>query len=634
MIHTKENLRRDRGALANALREAGAEFSGAGVKCPFHEDRHASGSIHQDAAGVWRFKCHTAACGFAGDVFDVVARHTGKPVEDQLREAADRSSAPTRKPPAAKPRLFPDVPAIVAAVRTYATVESVHAYADPDTKAPGLIVLRLREADGGKKFTQYQPNPGGGFILGAPPKPWPLYNRTRMRTVDEVVVVEGEKCVEALAAAGVVATTSPCGAGKAEFADWRPLAGKTVYLWPDADPPDPKTGKRTGIAHMADVAAELEKLRPAPRIFTVDCDALNLPPKGDAVDFLATMPEGEGKAAAVWDTLREVSAGTGAGAELSGLVEDTITGARRAIDWPWRSLSRQSKALFPGTTTLICGDPGSAKSFLMLEAFWKWHEDGIPIALYELEDPRPNHMLRVLAQMSGRAKLTDDGWIRENGAEARRIVAEHLSRLESFGAAVTSATEDQPTMEDMAEWVERKCADGCKIIGIDPITYAASSDTPWADDRKFLWRAKNAIERSGARLIIVTHPRKGSGAGKGAATMDDVSGGAAYTRHAQTVLWLGRKETPEEENIYIPSADTTMMIEVDRVIRINKARNGPGTGARIGFNFDPESLTFEEVGLIKKDPKKKRGATIPDPFGAPKAPRVSPPPEFDVENLP
>jgi hypothetical protein len=625
----KDNERRSRQRLEMALSDAGAELRGAAAKCPFHEDRSASGSIHQDEAGVWRFRCHAASCGFSGDVFDVRARHTGQTVEDQLREIARRedSPRPNARHAADRPkRVFATLDDIARAASHMGTVEAVHAYANPDTGAVEYAVARVREPGGRKVFHPYHPVPGG-FSLGAPPKPWPLYNRTRLRTVDEVIVVEGEKCVEALAAVGVVATTSPAGAGKGEYADWSPLAGKTVHLWPDADPPDPKTGKRTGVEHMDAVAKILESLVPPAVVYRVDCDALGLPPKGDVCDYLDRLPSDDDRAEAVRDVLRQAAHATGPAAELGTLIEETISGERRSLDWPWPNLSKLAKSLFPGTTTLLCGDPGSAKSFMMLEAFWRWHEAGLKVALYELEDPRPEHMLRVLAQMSRTSDVVDDGWARENPSTLRRIFAEHEQRLASFGRVVTSATGDQPTLDDLADWVTARCAEGCQIIGIDPVTYAASSDKPWNDDKRFLWRAKCAIERTGARLILVTHPKKGAGGERGAMSMDDASGGAAYPRHAQSMFWLTRKDEPEDATIHTPVGN--MVRPIDRIVRILKGRKGRGTGLSIGYTFDPGSLTFDEEGVIVKPPVKRRTAA------AGPSPRVQPMQDpFNVEDLP
>jgi 5S rRNA maturation endonuclease (ribonuclease M5) len=68
------------------------------------------------------------------------------------------------------------------------------------------------------------------------PEPRPLYNLPAVAASDAVVLVEGEKCADALRKFGIVATTAMGGAATAiDKTDWTPLAGKTVAVWPDHD---------------------------------------------------------------------------------------------------------------------------------------------------------------------------------------------------------------------------------------------------------------------------------------------------------------------------------------------------------------------------------------------------------------
>lgn len=73
----------------------------------------------------------------------------------------------------------------------------------------------------------------------AMPAPRPLYNlpELRSRPGDPVIVVEGEKKVEALRALApqYVGVAWPGGAAAWRKVDWSPLAGRTVLCWPDAD---------------------------------------------------------------------------------------------------------------------------------------------------------------------------------------------------------------------------------------------------------------------------------------------------------------------------------------------------------------------------------------------------------------
>ncbi|MFC3053226.1 DUF3987 domain-containing protein [Kordiimonas pumila] len=55
-----------------------------------------------------------------------------------------------------------------------------------------------------------------------------------------VILVEGEKCVDALSKLGFLATTSMGGSNAAHFTDWSPLRGRDIIIWPDNDEPGQK----------------------------------------------------------------------------------------------------------------------------------------------------------------------------------------------------------------------------------------------------------------------------------------------------------------------------------------------------------------------------------------------------------
>ena len=103
-------------------------------------------------------------------------------------------------------------------------------------------------ADGGLIGCVYRYDPPGGKKTFRPwdatrqkwgdPTPWPLYNQPGIAQADTVVLVEGEKCADALIQADICATTAMHGAGataKTAKTDWSPLKGKQVVVWPDRD---------------------------------------------------------------------------------------------------------------------------------------------------------------------------------------------------------------------------------------------------------------------------------------------------------------------------------------------------------------------------------------------------------------
>lgn len=570
--HSKE-------ALVAELLEAGGGVQGNAVRCPFHQDHHASGGLYEKD-GIWRYQCHSTGCGFSGDVFDVRAKRTGQPLGDLLpREGGEVARPPQhRQDP---PKVYSTLDEMAATFGD--RFQQRYVYTDPATERADLIVFRYRR-NGGKAFAQAHPVVGG-FAFGAPEKPWPVYNRARLRAAESVVVVEGEKCVHALHEVGIIATTSPCGAGKAQHADWGPLAGRKVCLWPDND--------EAGAKHMDDVERCLEQLDPAPTVSRLDPAGLALPCKGDVVDLLALVDADEDTTRAAVEVILEDAAPVGASREVGELLEATISGERRAIPWPWPRLGDLTKALLPGTITLLCGGPGVVKSLAMLQAAAFWHAKGIKVAMFQLEDDRDFALYRVLAQRVGDSALLDDEHVAAHPDQVRAAFAEHRDFLDGFGRCIWDAPDRQPTLEDLAKWTRERCQAGARVVVIDPVSVAARGQQPWEDDTRFLVAVKGVVREHGASLVLVTHPRKGQ-QGPG---LDELAGGAAYQRLSQTVLWLERfKQT---KAVSVASMGGFIDVRCNRTLHICKARNGKGHGARLAVHFDGRTLQLEERGIIR-----------------------------------
>ena len=110
--------------------------------------------------------------------------------------------------------------------------------------APIGAVARFDLPDGGKEvlpLTCWDDGGGARWRWQSWPEPRPLYGLDWLaqRLAAPVLLVEGEKAAEA--AQNIfpdhIAVTSPGGAKAAAKADWSPLAGRTVTIWPDADLP-------------------------------------------------------------------------------------------------------------------------------------------------------------------------------------------------------------------------------------------------------------------------------------------------------------------------------------------------------------------------------------------------------------
>lgn len=149
------------------------------------------------------------------------------------------------------------------------------------------LVCRFIDKDGNKEdrpltYRQYKTGKPRWAWKGLD-APRPLYGLDRLAKSPDasVIVCEGEKATDAATALfpDHVAVTSPNGAGSPHKADWMPLAGRDVTIWPDND--------GDGCSYAASAARLIKKAGAQPvRIVTVPDDFRE---KWDLADKL---PEG------------------------------------------------------------------------------------------------------------------------------------------------------------------------------------------------------------------------------------------------------------------------------------------------------------------------------------------------------
>lgn len=293
----------------------------------------------------------------------------------------------------------------------------------------------------------------------------------------------------------------------------------------------------------------------------------------------------------------KATAPSGSDDGLTNLIASELNGTYSLVSWPFPVITEKSRSLLPGSVTVICGTPGSAKSWWVISCLSYWIESSVNAAVLMLEESNAWHMKRLLAQLSGNVNLLDSSWCRSH---PDIVLQAHDRHRAAVGRASKRLwCEGNLTMAACAEWVEARCAEGCRVLIIDPITFAdPGSEKPWDADRRFLARIKVAIEAAGVSLVLVTHPRKVSGKPT-APTMDDMAGGAAYARAAASVLWLqgvdGRVETQVDD-----ADGRKQTVVTHKIIRIMKARNAAGQHEDICYKF--RDLSFIEEGKAVKQP--------------------------------
>ena len=178
-----------------------------------------------EKAGLWTDR----ATGQGGDIFDLIAAHFSVDAHADFPEVMARSGD------------------LLGRARS-APIRSAKREVPIDDLGPATAKWDYHDSDGHliACVYRYDPAPGRKEFRPwdarrrkmAPPEPRPLYNQPGIVGAAQVILVEGEKCAQALIDAGHCATTAMHGANaQTDKTDWSPLAGKAVLIWPDKDKP-------------------------------------------------------------------------------------------------------------------------------------------------------------------------------------------------------------------------------------------------------------------------------------------------------------------------------------------------------------------------------------------------------------
>lgn len=230
------------------LKPQGPELVG---NCIFHSDEHASLKVNPVKQ---IFKCF--ACDTAGDMIDFYTLQ-GYSIQEAKNAVTNGSVIPvtieqtqTQKQPEIKWQnavpnqdQLPDVANLQ--FKEYGKPSNFWAYHNPEGKIIGYT-LRFDLPEGKKDVIPYtfkKPDNGSGakWLWRGFDIPRPLYNLHELTARPDaiVLVVEGEKTADAAKKLfpQYVVTAWIGGADGIRAADWTPLHGRNVFLWPDNDIP-------------------------------------------------------------------------------------------------------------------------------------------------------------------------------------------------------------------------------------------------------------------------------------------------------------------------------------------------------------------------------------------------------------
>lgn len=239
--------------LKNVMQGQANQWS---ARCPAHEDNRNSLSIALGDDGKILVKCF-AGCKTAA-VVDALGLKMVQLFPERTRAPHHHGRTTKRSTNGCAGRAKFNI------VKTYDYVDEA-----------GTLLFQVCRMDP-KDFRQRRPNEGGGWIWSTKGIRRVLYRLPELLKSDKsqvVFIVEGEKDVERLVAAGRLATTNAGGVGKWKSQYAEPLYSQPVVILPDNDEP--------GRKHAQQIARSLKGKAASTKIVELP----GLPDKGDVSDF-------------------------------------------------------------------------------------------------------------------------------------------------------------------------------------------------------------------------------------------------------------------------------------------------------------------------------------------------------------
>ncbi len=406
-------------------------------------------------------------------------------------------------------------------------------------------IIRPMHRDGARYRTGRPERPATGWPLYVPPYP--------LVETEPVFVVEGEACADALARQGLTAVTSGS-ADSADTADWTPLQGRRVRLWPDHD--------GAGARYADKVEARLRALGCV--VERIDVMPLNLPDKGDCVDWLQANP------LATADDLRALECVVSpAGKERDTspsyanmppavILRKGSSYRPTRTDWLWNGW------LAAGKLAILGGQPGTGKTTIALALAatvttgGRWpsgaHAERGSVAVWSGEDEPDDTLIpRLLAAGADVDRVHVVVGVRD-GKEVRAF--DPARDCDSLAAALAGIPD-------------------LRLLIVDPVVSAVAGDSHKnAEVRRSLQPLVDIASRHRCALLGITHFTKGTA---GREPVERITGSLAFGALARLVLVTAKAEAKDGE-------------PARRFLARAKSNIGPDGG---GFAYDLEQCEVQ-----------------------------------------
>ncbi|MGH8586208.1 MAG: AAA family ATPase [Gammaproteobacteria bacterium] len=476
-----------------------------------------------------------------------------------------------------------------SAIRDGYKPEALHAYTDPDGNTLHWRI-RLKHPDTKDKWIRPMRLNGVGFELGEPeyPEGKPLYRLHELaaRLDEQVLVCEGELCADALAKLGALATTSGA-ADSAAKADWRPLAGRDVTIWPD--------NAEVGQRYAAEAAESLLAL--GCTVCVIDVEALGLPAKGDCADWLKANP-----AASSADIAALPSVGARRRAAPRGACDGQAVYRRlfdiesKPIRWLWQGRIARGKVF------MLAGHPGLGKSQAMISMAaivttgGTWPVDRTPCAQGSV----------IVLSAEDDAEDTIRPRLEAAGADLKRVyILDAIRETNQDGASTKrpfNLTEDIDRLRGLA----RELGDVALIV-IDPVTaYLGRVDSHRnAEVRAVLAPLAETAAEVRAAIVCVSHLNKAGGA----EALLRVMGSLGFVAAARGAYLIAKDPEDETRRLFLPMKNNLAEDRGGLAFRVKGRILESGTEriatSYVEWDAEPVTMTADQAMAPVGDPEEQ-----------------------------
>lgn len=644
-------LTRSKEALLEALKDAGAGIGNdlAHIRSPWHKmpsNKKKGGSLsvfqHQD--GAWMWKDHsTPDDSYSGTILQVLSRAEMEPDMAKVAKTVieryghfvglgggSKACMQTPSQPAKKaPKDFATLDELAnwAAEKAGGSWSRKDLYNDREGN-PVMASLRI-ELEGGEKTIRPAHLKAGRWRLGDPDGPLPLFNLDGIHNKpgQPVVIVEGEKCAQALIGLGFVATTSAHGAKSPEKTDWRPLTGREVVLWRDNDAP--------GLGYQQKALELLDGLEPRVDARVVAVEELGLPEKGDVADLIDQMalegadePERWTRIDAILSDAPPAPTVWHGGVDLDGMRPEKILGRPdlfRPVVFVSTGYGELDRALGGGwalgESTNLFGPSGMGKSAFMANLALRAASQDAPSAIISLEMPEQDvwRLVTGIRAEIPRLALRNPALLRveEAGRWAEAIRAVSKMPLWVVDRRRFPADEDNPeapTTEAVAKVIrdgQRHC--GWRVIFLDYLAKVGPFDS---DDLRRLPRLTNwafdLAQRAGVHLVCLFQTNKSAWnrkkdgnkssfiEPKRTISLEDAKGSVEVIADFDNAIGLVRDDWNTGEPLAVSPMTAAVL----------KARQGPGGAASLEFHRETGRISCADdrqqaKGIVEWGPSPK-----------------------------